>query len=80
MEFSHTYIMREVFDKDEGHSLWVLSSTYYTMRPANGFIDYDALDGSHTWRVYTEPNKFGNYMVEIKHMDSQIFETGFSVL
>jgi hypothetical protein len=80
MEFSHTYIMRELLDTDEQHSILNLSSNDYTMRPATGFIDYDAFDGSHTWRVYTERNKFGNYMVEIRHMDSQIFETGFSVL
>lgn len=80
MEFSHTYIMHEIFDEgSEQFSVWTLSSSEYTMRPATGFLDYDALDGTHTWRIYTEKNRFGNYMAEIRRGDSQVFDAGFQV-
>lgn len=80
MEFSHTYIMHEIFDEDsERFSVWTLTSNDYTIRPATGFIDYDSIDKSHTWRVYTEKNRFGNLMAEFRRGDSQLFETGFQV-
>jgi len=80
MEFSHTYQMHEIFDENsEQFSLWTLTSNEYTMRPANGFIDYHALDGTHTWRIYTEKNRFGNHMTEIRRGDSQVFDAGFQV-
>jgi len=77
MEFSHTYIMRE---DSEQFSIWTLKSSEYTMRPANGFIDYDALDKTHTWRIYTEKNRFGFFMAEIRRGDSQVFDAGFQVV
>jgi hypothetical protein len=81
MEFSHTYIMHETFDDNSSlSSVWTLTSNDYTMRPVMGFIDYDALDGTHTWRVYMEKNKYGNYMAEIKRAPSSLFECGFQVL
>lgn len=81
MEFSHTYLMREIFDEgSERISVWALTSSEYTMRPATGFIDYHALDGTHTWRVYTEKNRFGNHMAEIRREQSQVFDAGFQVL
>lgn len=81
MEFSHTYLMRELFDENsEQVSIWTLTSDEYSMRPANGFIDYNALDDTHTWRIYTEKNRFGFFMAEIRRGDSQVFDVGFQVV
>lgn len=81
MEFSHTYILHEIYDEDSEHfSVWTLTSNEYTIRPATGFIDYDAIDKTHTWRIYTEKNRFGFFMAEIRRGDSQVFDVGFQVV
>lgn len=80
-EFSHTYIMHEIFDEDsDHHSIWNLNSSYYRMIPHEGFIDYEALDKTHTWRVHTVKNQFGNFMAEFKRAESGIFDTGFQIV
>jgi hypothetical protein len=81
VDFSHTYIMREVFDEDSFmDSIWTLSGGKYHMIPHEGYIDYEALDHTHTWRIHTVRNKFGFFMTEYKHEPSQVFETGFQLL
>jgi len=81
VDFSHTYIMHELFDEDSSmDSIWTLSGTNYRMIPHEGYVDYESLDNCHTWRIHTVRNKFGFFMAEFKRGASQIFETGFQIL
>ena len=81
MEFSHTYIGHSPLDETSSETfVFVVASNEYLLHPMNGCIDYEAIDGSHTWRVHMMKNKFGNRMVEIKHNPSALFETGFQVI
>ena len=81
MEFSHTYIGHSPLDETSSETfVFVVTSNEYLLHPMNGCIDYEAIDGSHVWRVHMEKNRFGNRMVEIKRCPSALFDTGFQVI
>ena len=81
MEFSHTYIGFSPLDEVSSETfMFNLTSDKYILIPLNGYIEYKAIDNSHTWRVNMAKNQFGNRMVEIKHYPSSLYETGFQVI
>lgn len=68
IEFSHSYVVSEPIDVDCYETfIFTLTSKEYRMKPEVGFITYEALDGSHDWRINLTRNKFGHFEAECRH-------------
>jgi hypothetical protein len=68
IEFTHTYLVSELIDQDVYETfLFTLTSKNYRMKPEEGFITYESLDGTHDWRINLTRNKFGHFEAECRN-------------
>ncbi|RPI84178.1 MAG: hypothetical protein EHM34_04090 [Nitrosopumilales archaeon] len=79
--FLHTYIIGDMIDEDcYTASLFNLTSKDYKILTESNFIYYEALDGSHEWRICLTREPHNNFRASIRHLPGQIFERDMELM